>query len=43
MVEHLVDALGQVQGTYALAALSADALYGVRDALGIRPLVIGDS
>jgi amidophosphoribosyltransferase len=42
VVERLVDALGQVQGAYALVALSADALYGVRDPLGIRPLVIGE-
>jgi amidophosphoribosyltransferase len=42
VVERLVDALSQVQGAYALVALSADALHGVRDPLGIRPLVIGD-
>src|SRR5919106_5057021 len=42
VVERLIDALSQVQGAYALVALSADALYGVRDSLGIRPLVVGD-
>jgi amidophosphoribosyltransferase len=42
VIERLIDALSQVQGAYALVALSADALYGVRDPLGIRPLVIGD-
>src|SRR5919106_486630 len=42
VVERLIDALGQVQGAYALTASSADAIYGVRDPLGIRPLVIGE-
>ena len=42
VVERLVDALRQVQGAYALVALSGDALYGVRDPLGVRPLVLGD-
>jgi amidophosphoribosyltransferase len=42
VVERLIDALREVQGAYALIALSADAIYGVRDPLGIRPLVIGE-
>jgi amidophosphoribosyltransferase len=42
VLERLIDALREVQGAYALIALSADALYGVRDPLGIRPLVIGE-
>jgi amidophosphoribosyltransferase len=42
VIERLVDALRQVEGAYALIALSAHALYGVRDPLGIRPLVIGE-
>ncbi len=42
VVERLVDALGQVEGAYALVALSGDALYGVRDPLGVRPLVLGE-
>ena len=42
VVERLVDALRQVEGAFALVALSAEALYGVRDPLGIRPLVLGD-
>jgi amidophosphoribosyltransferase len=42
VIERLIDALREVQGAYALIALSADAIYGVRDPLGIRPLVIGD-
>jgi amidophosphoribosyltransferase len=42
VVERLVDALGQVEGAYALVALSGSALYGVRDPLGVRPLVLGE-
>jgi amidophosphoribosyltransferase len=42
VVERLIDALSQVQGAYALVALSGSALYGVRDPLGVRPLVLGD-
>ena len=42
VVERLVDALAQVQGAYALVALSGNALYGVRDPLGVRPLVLGE-
>jgi amidophosphoribosyltransferase len=42
VVERLVDALVQVEGAYALIALSGDALYGVRDPLGVRPLVLGE-
>ena len=41
-VEHrMVDALRQVEGAYSLVALSRDALIGVRDPHGIRPLVLG--
>ena len=42
VVERLIDALRQVEGAYALVAMSGDALYGVRDPLGVRPLVLGD-
>ena len=42
VVERLVDALAQVEGAYALVALSGSALYGVRDPLGVRPLVLGE-
>jgi amidophosphoribosyltransferase len=42
VIERLIDALRQVEGAYALVAMSADALYGVRDPLGVRPLVLGD-
>jgi len=38
----LVDALKQVVGAYSLLALTEDALIGVRDPLGVRPLVLGE-
>jgi amidophosphoribosyltransferase len=41
VVERLTDALRQVQGAYSLVALAQDALIGVRDPLGVRPLVLG--
>ncbi len=41
LVERLSDALHQVEGAYSLVALSQKKLIGVRDALGIRPLVLG--
>ena len=39
--ERMIDALRQVEGAYSLVALSTDALIGVRDPLGIRPLALG--
>ena len=41
-VDRFVDALAQIEGGYALVALTNDMLIGARDPLGIRPLVIGD-
>jgi amidophosphoribosyltransferase len=37
-----VDALSQIEGGYALVALTNTKLIGARDPLGIRPLVLGD-
>ena len=37
MVDKLIDALGDVEGAYALVALSQHAMIGVRDPIGIRP------
>lgn len=39
--ERLIDALGQVEGAYAIVALSEKKLIGCRDPLGVRPLVLG--
>jgi amidophosphoribosyltransferase len=41
MVERLTAALRQVEGAYSLLALTRDAMVGVRDPLGVRPLVLG--
>ena len=41
VVERLVSALRQVEGAYSLVALTSDALIGVRDPRGVRPLVLG--
>lgn len=42
MVEKFIDALSRIEGGYALVAMSNKKLIGVRDPLGIRPLVLGD-
>ena len=39
--ERLVDAIRQVEGSYALVCLTNDMMIGARDPIGIRPLVIG--
>ena len=41
IVERLVDAIRQIEGSYALVCLTNDMMIGVRDPIGIRPLVIG--
>ena len=41
VLERVVDALRQVEGAYSLVALSKEGLIGVRDPLGVRPLVLG--
>ena len=41
VVDRLIDALKQVIGAYSLVALSNEALLGVRDPLGVRPLILG--
>jgi amidophosphoribosyltransferase len=41
VVDRLIDALKQVTGAYSLVALTDEALIGVRDPLGVRPLVLG--
>jgi amidophosphoribosyltransferase len=39
--DRLIDALKQIDGAYSLVVMTKDTVYGVRDPLGIRPLVIG--
>ena len=41
VVDRLIDALKQIQGAFSLVALSQDEVIGVRDPLGVRPLVLG--
>jgi amidophosphoribosyltransferase len=42
VTNRFIDALSQIEGAYALVALSNKALIGARDPLGIRPLVLGE-
>jgi len=39
--DRLFDALSRVEGAYSLVVLANDMLIGVRDPLGVRPLVMG--
>jgi amidophosphoribosyltransferase len=41
IIDRLVDALRQIEGAYSLAALTQESVIGVRDPLGVRPLVVG--
>ncbi len=41
-VDRFIDAIQQLEGGYALVALTHKKLIGVRDPLGIRPLVLGE-
>lgn len=42
LVKRLVDALEQVEGAWSLVGLFDDGIVGVRDPLGVRPLVLGE-
>ena len=42
LVDRLIDALFQIEGGYAVVALSNKKLIGARDPVGLRPLVLGD-
>ena len=42
MVERYIDALRQLEGAYALVALTNKKLIGARDPHGIRPLILGE-
>jgi amidophosphoribosyltransferase len=41
VVDRLIDAIKQVIGAYSLVALTNEHLVGVRDPLGVRPLILG--
>ncbi len=41
IVDSLVEALRQVEGGFSMVALNKDVLIGVRDPMGIRPLMLG--
>jgi amidophosphoribosyltransferase len=41
VTDRLIDALKQVVGAYSLVGLSQEAMLGVRDPLGVRPLILG--
>ncbi|MGH7028313.1 amidophosphoribosyltransferase [Brevundimonas sp.] len=41
IVERFIDALGRIEGGYALVAQTRYKMIGARDPLGIRPLVLG--
>jgi len=43
LVDRVVDALRRVEGAYSLVMLTQKKLIGVRDPLGIRPLVLGET
>lgn len=42
LLSRLNEAIGQLEGAFSLVALSSKKMIGCRDALGIRPLVLGD-
>ena len=42
ILDRFIEALRQLEGAYSLVALTNKKLIGVRDPLGIRPLVIGE-
>ncbi len=41
IMERFIDALRQIEGSYALVCLTNDMMIGARDPVGIRPLVLG--
>jgi amidophosphoribosyltransferase len=41
LLDRLVDAMRRIEGAWSLVALSDKAVIGVRDPLGVRPLVMG--
>ena len=41
LLDRMTDALRQVEGAYSLVSMTETAVIGVRDPLGVRPLVLG--
>ena len=41
LIDRLVEALKQIEGAYSLVCIAKGKIIGVRDPLGVRPLVIG--
>jgi len=41
VIDRMVEALRQIEGAFSLVAMTHDAVIGVRDPLGVRPLVLG--
>lgn len=41
LTDRLIDALRAVEGAYSLVILTREGMFGVRDPLGVRPLVLG--
>ena len=39
--DRMVEAMRQIEGAYSLVCLTRDAVIGIRDAVGVRPLVLG--
>lgn len=42
ITERFVDAISQIEGGYALVAMTEHMLIGARDPVGLRPLILGD-
>jgi amidophosphoribosyltransferase len=42
IIDRFVNALREIEGAYALVALTTKKMIGVRDPLGIRPLILGE-
>jgi amidophosphoribosyltransferase len=42
LVDRVVDALRQIEGAYSLVILTQKKMIGIRDPMGIRPLVLGE-
>jgi amidophosphoribosyltransferase len=42
LIDRVIDALAQVEGSYSLVGLSGKKMIGCRDPLGVRPLILGD-